>query len=561
MRISLIALNARYTHSCAALFYVRRELEKNLPEAAVLLQQFTINDPYYETLLKITAAKPEALFFSVYIWSAAYIRRLIADLKRVLPAVPIILGGPEARNLPAGMVNSGCSLISGQVEGLDRSFYRDLKGRSLLKEYKAAPGAPFAMPYRPRDFEEGLKNRQIYYESSRGCPFSCTYCLSSLDRRVVARDLEEVRQELAELLKQQPGTTIRFVDRTFNAPPKRALALWQDLAATGGETTFHFEVAPDLFDEEMLHFLEQLKPGRFQFEIGLQSTNPATLAAINRTMDLEKAGTNILRLAAADNIHLHLDLILGLPFETPETFRRSFNEAFFLRPHYLQMGLLKVLPGTPLSRKASEFGLVSSTEPPYALLASRWMGHADLSQLFWFGECVEAFYNNRFFRSLWPYVRKIEQEPFVFFERLLRLCQEQGFFELSKTQELLSRMLLLMAQGREDGELITELLRYDWLRCGHRFLPEHLSGTPMHEARDQLWHELPDNLPPWFSPRTRSEFFKRTTFHRFSGALLREVGLAATEESAVVCFLPRQTEVVLRHQQTVVIRPGEPDQG
>ena len=560
MQISLIALNARYTHSCAALFYVRRELEKNLPEAAVLLQQFTINDPYYEILLKITAAKPEALFFSVYIWSAAVIRRLIADLKRVMPAVPIVLGGPEAENLPAGLIKTGCSLISGQVEGLDPSFYRDLKGRSLQPLYKAAPGAPFAMPYRPRDFEEGLKNRHIYYESSRGCPFSCTYCLSSLDRRVVARDLEEVRQELAEILKQKPGI-IRFVDRTFNAPPKRALALWQDLAAAGGETTFHFEIAPDLFDEEMLLFLEQLQSGKFQFEIGLQSTNPVTLAAINRTMDLEKVRTNIHRLAAADNIHLHLDLILGLPFETPETFRHSFNEAFFLRPHYLQMGLLKVLPGTPMSRKASEFNLISSTEPPYALLASGWMNHAELSHLFWFGECVEAFYNNRFFRSLWPYVSKVEPEPFTFFERLLQLCQAQGFFELSKTQELLSRMLLLMAQDREDGKLITELLRYDWLRCGHRFLPGHLSSAPMNEARDLVWHELPESLPPWFSLRTRSEFFKRTIFYRFSGALLREVGLAATEESAVVCFLPRQTKGVLRHQQTVVLQPGDPEQG
>lgn len=552
MRISLIALNARYTHSCAALFYVRQALVKHVPECEVRLQQYTINDPYYETLLRITAQKPDAFFVSVYIWSALSIRRLIADLKTGMPDVPIVLGGPEAANLPADLLQTGCTVILGEVEGLGAAFYEDLRAGSLQGEYRAAPAPAFSMPYRAEDFAGELKNRNIYYESARGCPFACTYCLSSLERRIVTRATAEVREELAEILQQQPKI-IRFVDRTFNASPKRALELWQYLAEYGGDTMFHFEIAPDLFDEEMLRFLAEMKPGQFQFEIGLQSTNMETLRAIRRTMDLEKARANICRLAAPDNIHLHLDLILGLPFETPATFQKSFNEAFFMAPHHIQMGLLKVLPGTAMSRAAEEFGLRRCADPPYSLISSSWMDHDVLAGLFWFGECVEAFYNNRFFRSLWRYIREREPEPFAFFAELLEVCRQNGFFERAKTQEVMSRLLLLLAENREDGPLLAELLRYDWLRCGHRFLPEHLSAVPMHEARDLLWHGLPEDLPPFFSPATRSEFFKRSTFHRFSGNLLRQVGLADGGQSAVVCFLPQQTPGVLGHQQTAVI--------
>lgn len=217
--------------------------------------------------------------------------------------------------------------------------------------------------------------------------------------------------------------------------PERTLALWRFLASLPGETCFHFEIAPELFSEEMLDFLATVPVGRFQFEIGLQSTNRETLAAINRSADPARISANFSRILAADNIHLHLDLILGLPFEDRKTFARSFNNAFELAPHYIQMGLLKILPGTPLAARSEEFGLLASKKPPYEVLASRWLSQEEMAGLYWFGECVEAFYNNRYFRSFFNYIRRVEPDPFGFFTQLLTTCRAHHFFEPGQNSE------------------------------------------------------------------------------------------------------------------------------
>lgn len=546
MQISLITLNARYSHSCPALFHVRNVLAQALPESCLVLHQFTINDPYYQTLVRITGDQPEALCFSVYIWNSDYTMRLVADLRRILPEVPIILGGPEATFMASQSLPAGCTVVRGEVEGLGDDFFRDLAAGTLQAEYLAAPAPLFAMPYLESDFAPHLANRNIYYESSRGCPFSCSYCLSSVGQGVRYRELPEVERELAQILAHKPKI-IRFVDRTFNALPERALGIWRWLLAQPGETLFHFEIAPDLFSEEMLSFLAQVPQGRFQFEIGLQSTNPATLAAVNRRMDLAKAQENIGQLVALGNIHLHLDLILGLPCETEATFRTSLNEAFAMAPHHLQMGLLKVLPGTPISR-ATDFGLISSTTPPYSVLATRWLDHAPLRRLYWLGECLEAICNNRFFRNTLDYIRKNGEEPFGFFAQLLTICQAADFFSCAKTQELMNRMLVELAQTRPDRELFCELLRFDWLVSGQRLLPPSLAAESSKEIRDYLWHQLPEGLVPQYTRLTRNDFFKRGVFARFSGELLKTVGLAEGESSGYVCFFPEQ-EHVAGHQR------------
>ncbi|MFA7346987.1 MAG: DUF4080 domain-containing protein [Desulfurivibrionaceae bacterium] len=549
MQISLITLNARYSHSCPALFHVRNALAQGLPESRLVLHQFTINDPYYQTLLRITGDQPQALCFSVYIWNSDYTMRLVGDLRRILPEVPIILGGPEATFMASASLPAGCTVVRGEVEGLGDDFFRDLAAGILQAEYRAAPTPLFAMPYLESDYAPHLANRNIYYESSRGCPFSCSYCLSSVGQGVRYRDLPEVEQELARILAHSPKI-IRFVDRTFNSLPERSLAIWRFLLAQPGETLFHFEIAPDLFSEAMFAFLAQVPQGRFQFEIGLQSTNPATLAAVNRKMDLARAGENIRRLVGLGNIHLHLDLILGLPSESEATFTASLNEAFGMAPHHLQMGLLKVLPGTAISRGADEFGLTSSATPPYSVLATRWLDHATLSRLYWLGECLEAFYNNRFFRNTLDYIRKRGEEPFGFFAQLLSICQAADFFAYAKTQELMTRMLVELAKTRPDRELFCELVRFDWLVSGQRLPPPWLDAEPSKEIRDHLWRSLPEELPPHYTRLTRNEFFKRGIFARFSGPLLKAVGLTQGESSpgGYVCFLPEQ-EHVAGHQR------------
>jgi len=298
-----------------------------------------------------------------------------------------------------------------------------------------------------------------------------------------------------------------------------------------------------------------VSPGRFQFEIGVQSTNPATLAAINRQCDLEKLAHNIPRLASLDTIHLHLDLILGLPHETRETFARSFADVFALGPHYIQMGLLKILPDTPISRSVEEYGLVACENPPYEIMANKWLDKQALAELFWLGECVEAFYNNRYFRSLWKYLRSIEEDIFAFFDSLLALCHAKGFFELAPTQELLNSLLLEVTKKRLDRELIRELLIFDWLRCGHHFLPPHFEQEPIARQRKLIWQQMPQNWEGIYDYKSRDEFFKQGVFVLFSGEFLQETGLSDDGRPAYVCFQAKRENTVFKCNRFVLI-PG-----
>ncbi|OGQ94218.1 MAG: hypothetical protein A2521_05555 [Deltaproteobacteria bacterium RIFOXYD12_FULL_57_12] len=549
--IRLAALNARYSHSCLALFHVRQELRAHLTELQVEMLQLTINDPYFATLQRLAVGEPAAVFFSVYIWNSRYVRRLVVDLVKLLPKTRIVLGGPQAPYLfsreQASWLPARCSVVLGEVEGLSDDFYEDLvrdRMRELYGSFATVADSrayPFVSPYLESDFSGDLCNRHVYYESSRGCPFACSYCLSAARPGVRYKELDQVQAELAAILRHRPKV-VRFVDRTFNDRPARALAIWRFLLDTADPATlFHFEMAPDRFTDEMLAFLEGMPVNRFQFELGIQSTNPETLSAINRNMDLPKTRTAISRLAALDAIHLHVDLILGLPYETAATFAASFNEVFALRPHYMQMGLLKVLPDTPMGRSETEFELAVCEEPPYEVMANRWLDGAALAELFWFGECVEAFYNNRFFRSLWRYLHGRGENVFTFFQSLLAVCQQQGFFELAATQKLMVAILCEFVAARSDGELIRELLAYDWLRCGHRFLPVELQAglqaEPLPTVKNTLWRRLPPNLEGLYDYRHRDEFFKQGIFACFSGPMLEAVGLGRDGQAGYVCFL------------------------
>ena len=551
----LIALNARYTHSCLALFYLRSELEKNLPGCRPEILQYTINDPYYPLLRKIAADEPEALFFSVYIWNSSYVQRLLGDLVKLLPDTPVILGGPQAgalaQNLPSHVFKQ-CSVVYGEIEGVGKPFYHDLVEGGLQEKYTCKKTKTFKNPYRQTDFSGPLLHRQIYYESSRGCPFGCTYCLSASEKGVRHLQPAQVFDEIKSILQYSPKS-IRFVDRTFNDLPERALEIWRFLVEQPGDTLFHFEMAPDRFTEEMFQFLQQVESGRFQFEIGVQSTNRETLLAINRQCDKAKLEHNILKLASLDTIHLHLDLILGLPHENRESFSRSFADVFRLGPHYIQMGLLKILPDAPISRSIGEYGLVVCENPPYELLANRWLNKRELGELFWFGECVEAFYNNRFFRNFWNYLRRIREDIFVFFESLQVFCQEKGFYNLAPTQELMSSLLFEFTKSRPDKELVRELLVFDWLRCGHRFLPAHLEQMHLLMEKNIFWKKMPQNWAGVYDYKNRDEFFKQGVFVRFSASLLKETGLSYDNKPGYVSFQAGRESKVFKFNTVVFI--------
>jgi len=550
MRIKLIAFNGRYIHSCLALFYVREELRRALPEAEIELRQYTINDPYYPTLLKISDQSPAVVMFSVYIWNSAVVLRLLTDLVVILPATHFVLGGPQAASLDLEGLPPRVSTVLGAVEGLPPQFYQGLRQGQLAPRYQAVSGLPFPSPYRDDDLSGELAHRQVYYESTRGCPFACSYCLSSVERGMVWKEVSEVERELTTILAHQPGI-IKFVDRTFNARPDRALAIWRFLARHAGATVCHFEMAPDLFNEEMFAFLATLPPGIFQFELGIQSTNPATLRRVNRQMAVELATENIKRLVELGTIHLHADLIVGLPGETAAEVMSSLAAVFAMGPHHIQMGLLKVLPHTAISL---EPGLTHASAPPYEVLATDGLDHGSLAELYWLGECVEAFYNNRYFPSFFGWLRASKTDFPAFACQLLALCQQRDFFNRATTQEQLTELLLASTADWPEASLIGELLRYDWLRCGHRYLPQALGQTAsVNTLRDTLSRRLPPNLPPWYTYQNRSEFLRKSMFMEFSAPALQALDLGEGGPG-LVGFLSEKTST-LDHLQEVIVLP------
>ena len=546
-QIKIVGLNARFTHSCLALFYVRNELEKNCLGFGGELLQFTINDNYYEMLLRLSKGSPRYIFFSAAIWNSSLIEKLTLDLRTCLPACRVVIGGPQASVMGDRLNHPGkdvCTVVLGEIEAVGQEFYHDLQAGCLGSRYR---GSFFSMkercfdyPYRKADFTEHLKNRHIYYESSKGCPFGCTYCLSAVEKGLYHKEAATVERELRDILNHRPKV-LRFIDRTFNDVPERALAIWKFLLAEGTETLFHFEMAPDRFTEEMFDFLETIEPGRFQFELGIQSTHERTLETVNRRVDPADAHRNISRLVSLGNIHLHVDLILGLPYETLESFAASFRDVFAMGAQYIQMGLLKILPDTPICHGAHEFGYLHCTEPPYSILQNKWMDHKTLSELYWFSECVEKFINNRYFVSFWNYLRKKNEDIFVFFQELLAICQSSGFFQLAATQELMCTKLVELTSERDDRDVIIELLQYDWLRCGFRFLPACLKVDSSKEQPEQtksvLYQTLPAEMEGVYRKNNRNQFFRKSYFLRISQEALDEIGMGYNSGHSSLCFL------------------------
>ncbi len=557
MHIKLVAINGRFTHSSLALFHVRNELESHCPGNICEILQLTIRDPYYEVLLQLSRDTPDAIFFSASVWNSDKVENLITDLKALLPSCMLVVGGPQAEVVGSNLGENICTVVRGAVETAEKSFYSDLLESSLRSHYGRSffhqKNAPFASPYRESDFDAHLKNRNIYYESSRGCPFSCTYCLSSAENGTVHKDLTQVRQELDQIMAHDTKV-LRFVDRTFNDRPERALAIWQLVLEYESETLFHFEIAPDRISEEMFAFLATVPPGRFQFEIGIQSTHEPTLKAINRRIDPEVAHDTVARLVALNNIHLHADLILGLPFETQTSFLKSFADIFAMGPHYIQMGLLKLLPDTEISLDAAENGYRYCRRPPYSVLANTWLDAESMQNLYWFCECVEKFYNNRYFPSLWNYLRRSDEDISGFFMKLLTLAHEHHLFQLAATQKLLCGLLVKCLSVRKDWQLIRELLIFDWLSCGLKKLPSclEIGDEQVRLLKDRLYRELPMEIPALFSKKERNRFFKQTVFYQFSAECLNELGYSDAG-TGCLSFLQKREESLIRLQESILL--------
>ena len=455
MKILLVAVNAKFIHTCPAVYSLKACAElQNIDDLTIAVLEFTINDRYQDVLSGILAQDADVIAFSSYIWNTDRIRRLIRDIRLVRgESVRLWAGGPEATYYPERflredgadlcMLGEGEDVFSalavdyaGKDKGASPIAKREadscLRGIAFLREGDlvstglAAPVDMDGIPFLYRDLTL-FSDRILYYEASRGCPFSCAYCLSGRERGIRRRNLDTVRQELQFFLDQRVRQ-VKFIDRTFNSDPDFAMAIWRYLQEhDNGVTNFHFEIEADRMTGEELALLQGLRPGLIQMEIGVQSANPETLRSVHRRPELTRIAEVMAALVPAQNINLHLDLIAGLPYEGMESFRHSFNTVYAMQPHQFQVGFLKLLKGTELYDRREEYGLVCSGDIPYEVLKTRWMSYGELEILHRISDRVEETVNSQGFRRSLPLAEKLFPDAFALFEALAAYYRREGY--------------------------------------------------------------------------------------------------------------------------------------
>ena len=457
MKHLLVAINAKYIHTCLAVRYLKGYV-KQRSSLDVDFLEFTINQQSSYLLEEIYRQAPDTLAFSCYIWNIGVVTSLLPDLRKVLPQTKIILGGPEVSfgsstllsTLPdadyilAGEGEIGYlalleALESGtQLNDVPNLIWRSCQG---IRQNAAAPFLSMdELPF-PYENLEQLSHQILYYEGCRGCPFDCQYCLSGEDKALRTKSFEKIRAELDLFLSQQVPQ-VKFVDRTFNCRPSYYRPIWRYLIERdNGVTNFHFELSADLLQDEDITLLRKARPGLFQFEIGVQSTFAPTLRAIHRSHRVEKIFHRVRQVAELGNIHQHLDLIAGLPLENFSTFGKSFDEVFALHPQQLQLGFLKLLRGSGLDQRREELGLICSSQPPYEVLSTPDLSFSDLIRLKGVEDMVERYYNSGRFQLSLSHALSYFPSPFCFFESLSTYWAGQGYDSISHSKESLYDIL------------------------------------------------------------------------------------------------------------------------
>lgn len=513
MRFLLVALNAKYIHSNPALYSLKQFAGENAVH--VELAEYTINNHTEDILADIYKRKPDAVGFSCYIWNWNMVRDIMTELFKLCPDIPVWLGGPEVTfdaadilkkypQLTGVMVGEGeetfaevldyyvtantgkqktatTSLMenTGEQKGTTKKQLSDIPGL-VLQTGSTVPREPLSMERLPFLYDnlDDFKNRIIYYESQRGCPFRCSYCLSSIDKTVRLRDISVVKRELQFFLDNQVEQ-VKFVDRTFNCNHTHAMAVWQYILENdNGVTNFHFEIAGDILDEEEIALLNSMRPGLVQLEIGVQSTNEATLKEIRRAMDVAKLKKVVAAVRQGKNVHCHLDLIAGLPYEDYKSFAHSFNEVYGMRPDQLQLGFLKVLKGSYMHEAAKAYGLVYRDKPPYEVLYTNWLTYEDVCRLKRIEEMVELYYNSNQFTHTLPILQQVFESSFAMYEALADFYEENGYFTETPSRIYRYQVLLAFAEKMDADRvaLYKELLTFDL------YLRENVKSRPAFAA-------------------------------------------------------------------------------
>jgi len=493
MKILLAALNAKYIHSNLAVYNLKAYAKPF--EESIKIIEYTINHYVHDMLQGLYKEKADIIVFSCYIWNIELVENLVELLHKVSPQTKIWLGGPEVSydvravmerrpELTGIMYGEGeetfYQLMTHYHQGkealplsdIDGIIYKDALGKIMIN-----PGRPLinmdSIPFVYQNLDD-FKHKIIYYESSRGCPFSCSYCLSSINKSVRFRSIGLVKQELKFFIDNEVNQ-VKFVDRTFNCNHSHAASIWQFIKDYDkGKTNFHFEVAADLFNEDELNLLESLRPGLVQLEIGIQSTNQKTLDEIKRQTDLDKLAGNVTRIHQQRNIHQHLDLIAGLPYEDLGRFKESFNWVYLLRPDQLQLGFLKVLKGSLMHRKQLDYELCSWPKPVYEVLSTKWINYDQLLMLKSTCSMVEIYYNTGQFKNAMTYLNYFYRAPFDLYQALAAFYEEKGYDNLNHSR--INRYTILLEfsneSGLNEGHILEEILLYDL------YLREKLKSRP-----------------------------------------------------------------------------------
>lgn len=497
MKILLVACNAKYIHSNLAVY----DLQAYASDYAdhIVLKEYTINQQKDDIMRDIYLEHPDVVCVSCYIWNLSFVKELMADLIKILPGADFWAGGPEV-SYDAEKFLTENSEFKGVMVGEGEETFKELAGYYVEKNpqnLKDMTGICYrdgdqiihngwrqimdlsSIPFIYKDLSE-FKNRIIYYESSRGCPFSCSYCLSSIDKKLRFRDTETVKKELQFFIDNKVPQ-VKFVDRTFNCKHDHAMAIWKYINEhDNGVTNFHFEISADLLREEELQEMSTMRPGLIQLEIGVQSTNPDTIKAIHRTMDFEKLKGIVDRIHSFGNIHQHLDLIAGLPYEDYDSFRHSFNDVYALKPQQLQLGFLKVLKGSHMMEMCREYGIVYKTQEPYEVLSTKWLDYDHVLKLKTVENMVEVYYNSGQFQNTLEYLENFFQDAFSIYERLGSFYMEKGYGDISHTRMRRYEILLEFLEDVPEISMdqVKDQMVYDL------YLRENLKSRPG-LARDQ----------------------------------------------------------------------------
>ena len=497
MKILLVACNAKYIHSNLAVY----DLQAYASDYAdhIVLKEYTVNQQKDDIMRDIYLEHPDVVCVSCYIWNLSFVKELMADLIKILPGADFWAGGPEV-SYDAEKFLTENSEFKGVMVGEGEETFKELAGYYVEKNpqnLKDMTGICYrdgdqiihngwrqimdlsSIPFIYKDLSE-FKNRIIYYESSRGCPFSCSYCLSSIDKKLRFRDTETVKKELQFFIDNKVPQ-VKFVDRTFNCKHDHAMAIWKYINEhDNGVTNFHFEISADLLREEELQEMSTMRPGLIQLEIGVQSTNPDTIKAIHRTMDFEKLKGIVDRIHSFGNIHQHLDLIAGLPYEDYDSFRNSFNDVYALKPQQLQLGFLKVLKGSHMMEMCREYGIVYKTQEPYEVLSTKWLDYDHVLKLKTVENMVEVYYNSGQFQNTLEYLEKFFPDAFSIYERLGSFYMEKGYGDVSHTRMRRYEILLEFLEDVPEISMdqVKDQMVYDL------YLRENLKSRPGF-ARDQ----------------------------------------------------------------------------